>query len=83
MAGADEAILCEDLGITLLLRGSAVAGVASLRCAGHYERVVAGRMLVAMTGLPGTGKSVKANDVLFGRQGWQRQRLADLVVDTL
>ena len=28
-------------------------------------------------------RRVKANDVLFGRQGWQRQRLADLVVDTL
>jgi alkylation response protein AidB-like acyl-CoA dehydrogenase len=26
-------------------------------------------------------RRVKANDVLFGRQGWQRQRLADLVVD--
>jgi hypothetical protein len=24
---------------------------------------------------------VKANDVLFGRQGWQRQRLADLVLN--
>jgi alkylation response protein AidB-like acyl-CoA dehydrogenase len=28
-------------------------------------------------------RRVKANDVLFGRQGWQRQRLADLVIDTL
>ena len=28
-------------------------------------------------------RRVKANDVLFGRQGWQRQRLADLVVDAL
>jgi alkylation response protein AidB-like acyl-CoA dehydrogenase len=28
-------------------------------------------------------RRVKANDVLFGRQGWQRRRLADLVVDTL
>ncbi|HUR79023.1 MAG TPA: acyl-CoA dehydrogenase family protein [Acidimicrobiales bacterium] len=26
-------------------------------------------------------RRVKANDVLFGRQGWQRQRLADLVLD--
>ncbi len=26
-------------------------------------------------------RRVKANDVLFGRQGWQRQRLADLVID--
>ena len=25
-------------------------------------------------------RRVKANDVLFGRQGWQRQRLADLVL---
>jgi alkylation response protein AidB-like acyl-CoA dehydrogenase len=25
-------------------------------------------------------RRVKANDVLFGRQGWQRQRLADLVI---
>jgi alkylation response protein AidB-like acyl-CoA dehydrogenase len=28
-------------------------------------------------------RRVKANDVLFGRQGWQRQRLADLVIDSL
>ena len=27
-------------------------------------------------------RRVKANDVLFGRQAWQRQRLADLVIDT-
>ena len=26
-------------------------------------------------------RRVKANDVLFGRQAWQRQRLADLVID--
>jgi alkylation response protein AidB-like acyl-CoA dehydrogenase len=26
-------------------------------------------------------RRVKANDVLFGRQSWQRQRLADLVID--
>ncbi len=26
-------------------------------------------------------RRVKANDLLFGRQGWQRQRLADLVID--
>lgn len=26
-------------------------------------------------------RRVKANDVLFGRQGWQRQRLADLILD--
>jgi len=26
-------------------------------------------------------RRVKANDVLFGRQGWQRQRLADLVIN--
>ena len=26
-------------------------------------------------------RRVKANDVLFGRQGWQRQRLADHVLD--
>ncbi|MEY2470931.1 MAG: hypothetical protein QOK28_260 [Actinomycetota bacterium] len=26
-------------------------------------------------------RRVKANDVLFGRQGWQRQRLADLVLN--
>ena len=26
-------------------------------------------------------RRVKANDVLFGRQGWQRERLADLVLD--
>jgi alkylation response protein AidB-like acyl-CoA dehydrogenase len=25
-------------------------------------------------------RRVKANDVLFGRQAWQRQRLADLVI---
>ncbi len=25
-------------------------------------------------------RRVKANDVMFGRQGWQRQRLADLVL---
>ena len=28
-------------------------------------------------------RRVKANDVLFGRQGWQRQRLADLVIDSI
>jgi alkylation response protein AidB-like acyl-CoA dehydrogenase len=28
-------------------------------------------------------RRVKANDVLFGRQGWQRQRLADLVIQRL
>ncbi len=28
-------------------------------------------------------RRVKANDLLFGRQGWQRQRLADLVIDRL
>ncbi len=28
-------------------------------------------------------RRVKANDVLFGRQGWQRQRLADLVLGPL
>jgi alkylation response protein AidB-like acyl-CoA dehydrogenase len=28
-------------------------------------------------------RRAKANDVLFGRQGWQRQRLADRVIDTL
>jgi alkylation response protein AidB-like acyl-CoA dehydrogenase len=28
-------------------------------------------------------RRVKANDVLFGRQAWQRQRLADLVLDTI
>jgi alkylation response protein AidB-like acyl-CoA dehydrogenase len=28
-------------------------------------------------------RRVKANDVLFGRQAWQRQRLADLVIDAL
>ena len=28
-------------------------------------------------------RRVKANDLLFGRQGWQRQRLADLVIDSL
>lgn len=28
-------------------------------------------------------RRVKANDVLFGRQGWQRQRLADLVIEAL
>jgi alkylation response protein AidB-like acyl-CoA dehydrogenase len=28
-------------------------------------------------------RRVKANDVLFGRQGWQRQRLADIVLDRL
>lgn len=27
-------------------------------------------------------RRVKADDVLFGRQGWQRQRLADLVIGT-
>ena len=25
-------------------------------------------------------RRVKANDVLFGRQGWQRERLAELVL---
>ena len=28
-------------------------------------------------------RRVKANDVLFGRQAWQRQRLADLVIDAV
>jgi alkylation response protein AidB-like acyl-CoA dehydrogenase len=28
-------------------------------------------------------RRVKANDVLFGRQAWQRQRLADLVIDSV
>jgi alkylation response protein AidB-like acyl-CoA dehydrogenase len=28
-------------------------------------------------------RRVKANDVLFGRQAWQRQRLADLVIDPI
>ena len=28
-------------------------------------------------------RRVKANDVLFGRQGWQRQRLADLVINAV
>jgi hypothetical protein len=28
-------------------------------------------------------RRVKANDVLFGRQAWQRQRLADLVIDAI
>jgi alkylation response protein AidB-like acyl-CoA dehydrogenase len=28
-------------------------------------------------------RRVKANDVLFGRQAWQRQRLADLVIDKI
>jgi alkylation response protein AidB-like acyl-CoA dehydrogenase len=28
-------------------------------------------------------RRVKANDVLFGRQAWQRQRLADLVIPTV
>ena len=28
-------------------------------------------------------RRVKANDVLFGRQAWQRQRLADLVLDAV